>query len=310
MGNENCLVTVKLFKKLEEKLPNPQEGTYEYVALGEYDRINFKISSDMEALCKSIDNPTAGMEQSILISAEDGFSGDRFMNSAFGAISFFLVDEKVVEKEGEEPQTFLFDLAEVVQKRMQIKVEGENEACFIDCRAYVTMGSSAIAVVGLCESTTAPVSAYRMYIKKLHELLKDEEVKTVYTYTIVFLRPDAFQANCSEVLDNVLITFSRKTKTGKEVTELLEAIEKKLKTNKGSRFSKGVFPGTNDFYILMSGIKMSELVSLYKANGSKLDDGILASEKPYKQNVNPDQIIWYEDYCDSSFTTLFFEGIL
>lgn len=284
------IVIVKLFKNTgiqDAQIAQSKPHKYDFTALGDYDRVDFETSSDMNGLVGIIEKTGTTMEQSILIPAtDDEFCDEQFGLCKFGAISFFLVDEK--------KETNLFSLAneaqESIDRLSSNKISGTS--C-IKSKTYITMGSSAIAMIGLCENTDDSVTAYESYLKNLQTLVAQKDW-LVYTYTILFLNPDKFvdlETGSPKKLKNVLITFSWSSRKVSNICDLFNEIEQEL--SHGS-FVSGMLPGTNDYFIFMNDVEMSKLVSLYKTNG------ILASHKPSEGKI------WYGDYCNSSFTTLCF----
>lgn len=292
VGNE--IVIVKLFKnsvKEEKRNAEPVTNVIRFDAFGDYDYIDFELTARMETLAETIENMAVSMEQSILIPATDGFVTDDFRKSKFGAISFFLLDEK--------RDTDLFSYAQRAEEKMNAYDSGANgihRSSFhgsIGTKAYVTMGSSAIALIGLSQNVAESVLAYKVYIDKLQAMAFQNRWQ-VYSYTIMFLKPDEFNAAESDnlqKLDSVLITFSWNDKSKENVSILFDAIRKELAAG---GFKSGTLPGTNDYFIFAYDVEMSKLVSLYKSNG------ILASRKPIPSKT------WYGDYCDSTLTSLCF----
>lgn len=263
----------------------PLKGTFHsFETFGFYDSIEFQIIENRNSIEQVIGQSSLREENTILIPQRGRLTTKEFKESCFGAISFLLVDE--------QPDTDLFALAKTVNRRMS--VEKENMELKMQSNAFVTMGASAIAILSLSQERDGLFISYQDYMHRLQELMaKNQQI--VYTYTILFTRPDRLQNvvdSGKDELESVTLSFSNHPEQPYAVNKaFFEDLRKELNAK---YFSWGVIPGTEDYIAIAHNVTMSKLMTLYQR------DNLLSSAKPKNSTQ------WYGDYFSAIQTALCF----
>lgn len=262
----NDILLVKLQKK---QTPTDEvrfnNSSYQYEALGYYDYVGFSFVRDPDPLAKESSNGMVGGEHSILIPATERFIS--FDSSPMGILSYFMVDEKT--------DTDLICLAQCIEAQM-----GDN------CKAYITMGASAIAVLCLYSDVEHVIEKSRQHIILLQGH-PEEWNDVMYTFSITFFSQVGEQYLC-EKIHSVYISFSWKAGFAERAPSFLAAVGAELCPGD---YKTGIIPGTDDFFIHAIDVPFNKFMHLYGENG------ILSS----KQRTNG---LWYGLYCDSTYTVI------
>lgn len=262
-----------LLVKLQKKL-NPTDSVrfdhidYQYDALGYYDYVGFSFVNEYSDLASKSVKGMVGGEHSILIPVSD--RGISFDAHPMGIISYFMVDE--------DENTDLLVNARKIETAMGL-----------NCKAYITMGASAIAVLRLYSDVENVIKCSRDHIIELQNHPNDWN-DVMYTFSITFFTQDCMQHKC-EMIHSVYISFAWKAQHADRAEKVLAAIGTQLNAK---NYKTGVIPGTDDFFIHAINVPFNSFIVLYGR------DGILASEK----NNNA---LWYGKYCDSTYTVIGYE---
>ena len=262
----NDILLVKLQKKLTPSdYARFQDVDYQYDALGYYDYVGFSFIRDFDSLVRNSANGMVGGEHSILIPVSEKIIS--FDARPMGIVSYFMVDEK--------------NNTDLIREAQKIETDmGEN------CKAYITMGASAIAVVCLYSDVENVVESSRLHIIGLQGHSQVWQ-NIMYTFSITFFSQVCEQQNC-ETIHSVYISFAWKAACAGQAQEFLTEVGESLYSKE---YKIGIIPGTDDFFLHAIDVPFNNFMQLY----GKM--GMLSSEE---KSTGP----WYGMYCDSTYTVI------